>query len=407
MVINKGLAMSFVNPIKAGWVTCIVATLFPFYSFFQMNMFNVVGPILQQEHHLTLFEVGLLSASYLYAQAACLIMAGLFLDRFSIKRLIMISMILLATGTMVFTLSNSIFVLLLARIITGVAHAFAILSCFQMITRWFPADKNSFLMGVVITVALVGGLCAQAPFLLLVNALGMHYAMLINVAVGYLIVVILFVSLKDPPQLVLSTKNKLSNVSIFHELKKVVSNGQNWLCGFYASCMSFPMLVLGAAWGVSYLVYANQISDLQAAYVTLMIFVGMIIGTPLAGIIADFSKYKNLVLIASPVIMLIMFLAIILFTNLPSPILMTLFFIIGLLSGPQVLVYPMIASNNNKNIVGLALGFSSTIIMLGGALAQTIISGVAVLQGFNIAIFILPITLILCFIAALKIKQKG
>jgi sugar phosphate permease len=401
------IAMNSVESTRAAWVTCIMATLFPFYSFFQMNMFNVIGPTLQQEYHLTLFQVGLLSASYLYAQAACLIIAGLFLDRFSIKRLIMISMILLATGTLVFTLSDSIFVLFLARIITGIAHAFAILSCFQMIARWFPADKNSFLMGIVMTVALVGGLCAQAPFLLLVDALGMHYAMLINVIIGYLIVVILFFSLREPPQLVLDYKNIPNNVLVLDELKLVVSNGQNWLCGFYASCMSFPMLVLGAAWGVAYLVHANQISDLEAAFVTLMIFVGMIIGTPLAGIIADFSKYKKLVLVASPAIMAFMFLVIILFTHLPLLILMTFFFIIGLLSGPQVLVYPMIASNNNKNIVGLALGFSSTIIMLGGALAQTIISGVAVSQGFNMAIFILPITLILCFIIALKIKQKG
>ncbi len=399
--------MNSVEPTRAAWVTCIMATLFPFYSFFQMNMFNVIGPILQEEDHLTLFQVGLLSASYLYAQAACLIMAGIFLDRFPIKRLIMMSMILLATGTLVFTVSDSVFVLFLARIVTGIAHAFAILGCFQMIARWFPADKNSFLMGIVMTIALLGGLFSQAPFLLLVNAFGMHYAMLINVVVGYLIVIILFVSLREPPQLALGSKNIPKNMSIFYELKMVIANGQNWLCGFYASCMSFPMLVLGAAWGVAYLVHANQISDLEAAFVTLMIFVGMIVGTPLAGIIADFSQYKNMVLVASPAILAFMFLVIILFTHLPLSILLALFFIIGLLSGPQVLVYPMIASNNKKNIVGLALGFSSTIIMLGGVLAQTIISGVAVSQGFNIAIFILPITLILCFIVALKIKQKG
>ncbi len=303
-----------------------------------------------------------------------------------------------------FAFGHSIGVLFFARILTGCAHAFAILGCFQLIVRYFPVDKNSLLMGIVITIALCGGLCAQTPFLLVVNTLGMHTAMLLNALLGYVITILLFGVLVDPPPQNENNRVAIEKIPILLQLKTIMTTMQNWLCGFYASIMSFPLLVLGAAWGASYLVDAHMISKLEATSATLMIFIGMIIGTPIAGAIADFSKYKRNVLIASPALMALVFLIIILFKPLPLSILILLFFIKGLLSGPQVLVYPMIVSNNNPQLAGLALGFSSTLIILCGAIAQTLLSGLAATLGFDLAIFLLPMALLLCVILALKIK---
>ena len=394
--------MEQTKAMRTAWISCLIAALFPFYSFFQMNLFNVIGPLLVQTEHLTIFQVGLLSASFLYAQAAFLIIAGLLLDRYSIKNLILMAMLVLATCTLVFTLSHSIWVLFMARILTGVAQAFAILGCFQLIVRYFPADKNALLMGLIITIALFGGMCAQAPFLLIIDALGMHAAMLLNAWVGYGITLLLFILLRSPPTIALpATKNH----AIFEQLASVITTIQNSLCGVYASIMSFPMLVLGAAWGATYLIDTHQFSALEATLTTLMIFIGMMIGTPIAGAWADFSSsYKKTILVMSPVLMVLVFLVIILINPMPLTILLILFFITGLLSGPQVLVYPLIVKNNDPSLAGLALGFASTLIILVGALAQTLMSGLAAIVGVDRAIFMLPIALLLCVPIALKIK---
>jgi nitrate/nitrite transporter NarK len=38
--------------------------------------------------------------------------------------------------------------------------------------RWFPQGKQAFVIGTIITIGLLGGVVAQAPFALLTEALG-------------------------------------------------------------------------------------------------------------------------------------------------------------------------------------------------------------------------------------------
>jgi len=75
------------------WLVCFSAALFFFYEFIQMNMFNAVSTDLMRDFSLHATKLGKLSAYYFYANLIFLPIAGVLLDRFS-TRLIILSALL-------------------------------------------------------------------------------------------------------------------------------------------------------------------------------------------------------------------------------------------------------------------------------------------------------------------------
>ena len=62
---------------------------------------------------------------------------------------------------------------------------------------------------------------------------------------------------------------------------------QNWLACAYTCMMNLPLSLLGGLWGVMYLMDVHGFSKIDATYITSMLFVGMIFGSPLVGWISD------------------------------------------------------------------------------------------------------------------------
>ncbi len=151
------------------WIICLLVSLFPLVSFFHMNLMNSLTPTFIKEFHLTTIQVGNVASLYLYTDAFFLIPAGLLLDRYSLRYLIFVALILQATGLLVFSMRPDYANMLLGRLISGLGHAFAILSSFKVITLILPKRQQALAIGLVTTIALLGGLLAQAPFILLIG----------------------------------------------------------------------------------------------------------------------------------------------------------------------------------------------------------------------------------------------
>src|SRR5689334_404568 len=71
---------------KLAWLVCFVGSLFFFYEFIQMNMFNAINTHLMHDFNLDAAELGSLSATYFLANVAFLLPAGIILDRFSTRK---------------------------------------------------------------------------------------------------------------------------------------------------------------------------------------------------------------------------------------------------------------------------------------------------------------------------------
>ena len=72
---------------KLAWVVTLTASLFFFYEFIQMNLFNAINEQLREAFHLDAVQLGQLFSMYFYANFLCLFPAGNLLDRYSTTKI--------------------------------------------------------------------------------------------------------------------------------------------------------------------------------------------------------------------------------------------------------------------------------------------------------------------------------
>src|SRR5690606_21512991 len=133
------LIMMYINKINDGgtahderpwykWLVCLCASLFFFYEFIQMNMFNAISAQLMQAFHINAAQLGRLSAFYFIANVVFLFPAGMLLDRYSARKIILTSLAICVLGTALFASTSSVFFASFFRFMMGIGSAFCFLS---------------------------------------------------------------------------------------------------------------------------------------------------------------------------------------------------------------------------------------------------------------------------------------
>lgn len=388
------------------WIVCFSAGLFFFYAFLQLNIFDVINENLRQDFGINAAEVSLMSSIFLWADILFLIPAGIILDRFSTRKVVLYAMIACIIGTLGFAVTNSFMMASFYRGIIGASNAFCFLTCVILVSRWFEPRRQALVMGLLVTMAFIGGMVAHTPLAFLNEQFGWRNALLINTAFGVFLFFWLFFGIKDrPKESVLSVDHVDSPKANFFQ---VLRNSQNWLTGFYTAFMNLPILVLCSLWGGSYLQIVHDLPVMTSSNIVSLILLGSIFGCPLAGWISDrWGKRKPIMLIGS---VLTFFLIVPLFVKASINVteLSIIFFCWGLFTSTQVVIYPMITESNDLSNTGLANSIASIIIMGGGALAQMVFghlvhshAGSTNYQAADLhfAMWMFPITTVLAFIA--------
>ena len=234
---------------KLAWFVTLTAALFFFYEFIQMNFFNAINTQLRETFHLDAIQLGQLFSMYFYANALCLFPAGNLLDRFSPKRLLLGAVMLCTAGTFIFGIATEYWVAALGRFMVGMGASFCFLSCIRIASRWFPPQRMALVTGVVVTMAMLGGLVAQTPFAFLTEHLGnWRTAMMLNVGLGIVIVIaILFIVQDRPPDALAEAKNDqqhLKELGLWRCIKLAALNPQNWFGGLYTALVNLPVFIL-------------------------------------------------------------------------------------------------------------------------------------------------------------------
>lgn len=404
------------------WIVCFSAALFFFYEFIQMNLFNAISSYLMQSFSLNATQLGFLSANYFYSNLLFLLPAGLILDRVSTRKVILSSLFVCVVGTFCFSLSTNFYWASLFRFLTGIGSAFCFLSCIRLATRWFPSNKMALISGLIVTMAMTGGMVAQAPLTALVNTLGWRHALFVDATVGVVIFSIIFAVVKDYPKNYkqVASEFSIAQLGFWQSIRKSYFRLQNWLGGIYTCMMNLPLAVLGALWGILYLEQVHHFSSDKASLITSMLFVGTIIGAPLAGFLSDKLGKRKLPMLLGPLFSMgIIFLIIEApFQSMTS--LMVLFFALGLITATQVISYPTIAESNSHSLTATSVSVVSFTAISGYAWSQPLFGSlmdwhwnglmhgkqaIYSIANFKTALFILPVAFVIAIIAALLIKE--
>jgi MFS family permease len=353
------------------WCVILTASLFFFYAFIQMNLFNAISNDLVKEFGFTATQLGNLGAFFFFGNVLFLFPAGMLLDRYSVRKILLMAFTTVTIFTYVFSATSDFHIMCLARLLIGIAGSFTMLSAIKLATRWFEPRHMALVIGMTVTMAMLGGAVSQTPLSELTQSFGWRGAMQIVSIIGVLFIIIQFIVVHDEP------KNRekeetiehtqLTKIGFWHTLGMTMANAQNWLCGLYICFVNLPLFVFGAT-GVAYLTQVHNLAKIDATNATTMLFIGMMIGSPLSGIISDKLGKRKLPMLAGAILTLLALLIIMFAPTMPPLVIAGEFLFIGLVMGAQVLGYPVIAESNLHSITATASSLGSTVVMAGGML---------------------------------------
>lgn len=359
------------------WLVCFSASLFFFYEFIQGNMFASINTEVMQAFNTDMLGTSWMSSMYYLANVIFLFPAGVVLDRYSTKNVILISLMVCVSGTFLFAISSSYGLGLFCRFITGIGSAFCFLSCFRLASRWFPPHRMALVTGLVVTFAMTGGMVAQAPLTKLVILFGWRNAIMADGLLGLIIAFLIFLFVKDHPsdQIIRAEEETQSFQHTFvQSLKLAYGNMQNVLAGLYTSLMNMPVAILGAFIGSVYLVQSHHYGRTDAAEINSMIFLGTIIGGPLLGYLSDKIQLRKTPMILCNILSMFVVTLILYAPNIGVKQMEALFFLLGFFSSAQVLSYPLVAENNSLSMTATAVSVVSMLTQGGFILYQNLFS---------------------------------
>jgi MFS family permease len=408
------------------WIVCFSAACFFFYEFIQMNMFNAISTDLMQSFHITGENLSQLSSTYFYADVIFLFPAGILLDRFSTRKLILIGLGICVISTFLFSQAQTFWLASLFHFASGIGNAFCFLSCMMLASRWFPPKQLALAIGLIVTFAMIGGAVAQTPFEILTAYTGWRMAVFLNGLLGILIFLIIFLFVSDKPstpeldygrELVLTEK-----LAFWPSIWLAISNPQNWYCGLYTSFLNLPLMVLGGLWGGVFLEQVHHFSATQATTISSMLFIGTIVGSPAFGALSDRMGKRRLPVFMGAIASLITVLILTFAHTLHFTAALLLFYLIGFFTSAQVISYPIISESNRKSITGASLGLASVLIMAGAGVFQQLFGilidlhwnhlmhgGIPIYSSkdFLLALSMFPLTLLIGIGLSLLIKETN
>lgn len=397
------------------WLVCLSAGLFFFYEFFQLNIFDVINMPLRTDFHLDATQISWMSSTYLWADLLFLLPAGIILDRFSTRRVILLAMLVCVIGTAGFATTHSFFLACFFHFLSGIGNAFCFLSCVVLVSHWFPPRRQALVIGSLVTMAFLGGMMAHTPFAHLNEYYGWRQSLLIDAALGALLLLWIYLIVQDKPANKRGDK-QTGQPDLIPAFIQSLTNKQNWLAGLYTCFLNLPIMVLCALWGANYLQTVHQLPEMAASNVVSLIFIGSIIGCPLVGWLSDSQGRRKPLMILGAVATLITVIPLFLDIQLSQFELSLIFFLLGFFTSTQVISYPLIAESNPPENTGAATGIASVLIMGGAGVGQVLFgwliqhhAGFSVAtytqSDFQYAMWIFPLTALAALVAVLLARE--
>lgn len=351
-----------------------LASSFYIYEFFLRVMPSVITDELMRDFGISASLMSTMTACFLYAYAAMQIPSGLLIDRYGPRRLLTIAVVVCAISTYLFQLSTHVTIGSITRLFIGGASSFAFIAPLTLASRWFASKHFALIAGLIQLLGCVGAIAGGAPVAIITQQVGWRQSLVYSVYVGIALALLMWLIVRDwPPEKKPAFIQHSKKQSEWQRLKNVCSKRQNWLIGIVGFATWSAMGSFAELWGVPFFMKKLHITAELAADYIIIVWIGVAIGSPLAGWWSNFinSRRKPLLLLLG--VSFISSICLIYIDSLNPVIRYIMLFLLGLSAGSQPITFALIADNNDQNNVGTAFGFNNMAVVSGAFLLQPLI----------------------------------
>lgn len=352
------------------WALWSMAAFFYAYQYILRVFPSVMKDSIAEKFAIDAQGMGAFSGAYYLGYAIMHLPIGVLLDRFGPKWVLSSCVLVSVLGVIPLVFGQSWEMAVVGRFLVGAGSSGAILGVFKIVRMYFPDALFSRVLGLSVTVGLMGAIYGGYPVHNLSQSMGWD-KVLGAVFVGGLFLAV-FMGLFIPR--IVPQKAAAEN-SVFADLKEVFANKYVLLTALFAALMIGPLEGFADLWAVSYLVHVYGYSPEVAASLPSLIFIGMGVGSPVLAYLAEKWKAYYPVTLGCALGMAGVF-AILLLFKMPSFVVGAFFFMIGVLSAYQVLALYINSKNVPDRLSGIVTAFTNMVVMAFGYVFHTLIARV-------------------------------
>lgn len=355
---------------KKAFLMWALLALFSFFQFFMQASGNLMGQAWKIDFNLSELSLSLLSASFFYAYVIVQVLAGFLYDYWGPKRVVRLSVFAFSIGLLIFASSHSFYLALLARFLIGLAAGFAFVGMVYVAASWF--DMSLFILFVALGEMLSMFLTAVGQWFTAewIMNYGWRPVIFGLAALGFILFVMVFWFLKNPPQFQPNRHHFLK--SLKEEFCSAIRIPSIWLAGILCAGMFGVMTVFASLWGSFFLQQAYEISYLDATRMIALIPLGIACGGPLFSFFNERYFKTNQITITVGFLLFVTGIVLISFDN-SITLLSLMLLLLGILGGCNVLAFYIVEQAVAVSIRGISVGLCNALAILFGTLFQSLI----------------------------------
>ena len=321
-----------------------------YYLAFLFRTINaVMAAPLTAELGLGAGDLGLLTSVYFVTFAAAQIPIGILLDRHGPRRIQSALLVVAATGSALFAVSDHFLGLLAGRALIGLGVAAALTAGLKALVLWFPRERVPLLNGLMVMLGALGAVTATLPADLLLAWIGWRGLFGLFAVLTAACAVMVYV--------VVPEARPVANGAVSVGFKRIYADPRFWRLAPLSACC------IGTAWSLQGLWAAQWFSDvdgLDRAGVVQQLFVmavALSLGAIVLGVSADRLRRRGvgpemlLALVAA--VFIAAQLALILRLPLPS---FFLWAVVAAVGAATVLSFAILTEYFPKELAGRANG---------------------------------------------------
>lgn len=354
------------------WFICILGGVYYCYEYFLRITPSVMSNELMGYYHLNATQLGNLSGMYYYVYAPMQLVVGLMMDRFRPRVVLTIACLLCATGSFLFAISDQVLVAQIGRLFIGFGSAFAFVGALKLATIWLPHRRFAMFAGLITSLGMLGAVSGDVVLTKLVHLLPTwQESVFISAALGVVLAIVLFTFIRDKSDSNQGpVQESISLLLLVKQLGKICISKQLWINGAIGCLLYVPLSAFAEMWGVPFLRESHGFSADEAAWGISLVFLGWAVGGPIAGWMSDVLRARRLPLIVGSLLSAATAMLVIYHQNATHIEINVALFILGVLSGVQVIVFAVGRELSSRVAPATAVAFTNMVVMVGGMVLQ-------------------------------------
>ena len=386
------------------------------YAFLQRVSPSVMVAELMASFGVGAALLGNLSAFYLYAYAVVQIPLGILFDRFGVRRLMAVSLLVSGSGSVLFASATTLEFAYLGRMLVGTGVACSWVGALTVAAHWLPASRFAMFAGLAQLLGMIGAIFGQAPLAAAVAHYGWRGTLVALGGLGAVMALAIFAVLRD------RTVPSGTSARLADGIRSVIRVRETWACAVFGFAVTGPMLSFAGLWAVPYLMTAYELPRTAAAAMTSLIFAGWGVGAPAIGWLSDHLGRRRVPMLLSAAIAGVLLAAVIFGPRWPLWALGVILALHGAAASSMILSFALVKEHNPAAASAVAMGVVNTFVVGSGALLQPLVGWLldrgwdgATLNGarvYSAAAFMhalapLPLLFAVALIAGLAVREAG